>query len=110
MICATTGLLVWGAFARAGETRVFEITLHDGKIVDGETTIRVTEGDKVELHWSSDGEIELHLHGYDIEIEVEAGGTGVMTFEAFATGRFPMVAHGHGASHAPFAHLEVHPD
>jgi predicted ester cyclase len=109
-VCATTGLLAWGAFAHAGETRIFEIALQGGKIVDAETTIKVTEGDKVELHWSSDGKIELHLHGYDIEIEIEAGDTGIMTFEAYATGRFPIVAHGHGASHAPFAYLEVHPD
>lgn len=96
--------------ARADEARVFEIALRGAKIVNAETTIRVIEGDTVELHWSSDGEIELHLHGYDIEIEIEAGGSGVMTFEAFATGRFPIVAHGDGASHAPFAYLEVHPD
>ncbi len=109
-ISATTGLLAWGAFAHAGETRIFEIALRDGKIVDAETTIKISEGDTVELHWSSDGEVELHLHGYDIEIEVAAGGTGVMAFEAYATGRFPIVAHGHGVSHAPFAYLEVHPD
>ena len=43
-------------------------------------------------------------------IEVEAGATGTMSFEANATGRFAIVAHGHGASHAPFAYLEVHPE
>ena len=113
--CLVAGIVAASAFVRvagAGDrkTRVFDIALRDGMIADADTTIRVTEGDKVELRWSSDGAVGLHLHGYDIEIEVEAGATGTMSFEANATGRFAIVAHGHGASHAPFAYLEVHPE
>ena len=106
MVAASTIIRAAGA----GETRVFDIALRDGEIANAETTIRVAEGDNVELRWSSDGAVGLHLHGYDIEVEVEAGATGTMAFEAYATGRFPIVAHGHGASHAPFAYLEVHPE
>lgn len=99
--------------ARADEAapRVFEITVHGGKIADGETTIRVKEGDMVEIRWTSDEPVEFHLHGYDIEVTAGPGKTGIMAFEAFAMGRFPVEAHSHGgdASHVPVLYLEVHP-
>ena len=113
--CLAAGMVATSAFVRAtgagdDETRIFDIALNGGKIANADTTIRVTEGDKVELRWSSNDAVELHLHGYNIEIDVKAGATGTMSFEAYATGRFPIVAHGHGSSHAPFAYLEVHPE
>ena len=74
--------------------------------------IKVGEGDRVELTWVSDESVELHLHGYDIEVQVGTDAPAVMTFAAFATGRFPVTSHGfsgdsHG--HDTVLYLEVHP-
>ncbi len=97
--------------ARA-ETRVFEIEIKDGKVV-GAKSVRVTQGDKVILNWTSDKAVELHLHGYDIERRVGPDHPAAMSIDASATGRFPVEVHtgeksgGHG--HAALFHLEVYP-
>jgi len=78
--------------------------------------VRVTEGDSVELHVSTDEAVSLHLHGYDIEFAVAPEKTSVVAFEAFATGRFPISSHGwagdsdpHQHGHEALLYLEVHP-
>lgn len=90
-----------------------DLTIERGKVNVKEKTIRVAEGDVVELRWSSDVKQTLHLHGYDIEAEVRPNAPVVMRFDAFATGRFPVEIHGgsHTGSHGQpvLLYLEVRP-
>ena len=83
--------------------------------VEGKKTLRVTQGDQVELSWQTDEKVKLHLHGYDIEQTAMQGKTLTMKFKAKATGRFPVTSHGFGGekghSHGSSAlfYIEVHP-
>ena len=94
--------------SHSGQIKRFELHIHQGKVMIDEKTIRVTQGDHVELHWFSAKPIELHLHGYDIHIEVTSNSPAVMHFKAHASGRFPIESHG-GSGHGSLIYLEVHP-
>ncbi|MEE9544850.1 MAG: hypothetical protein V3V55_04535 [Rhodospirillales bacterium] len=96
------------AWAQTGGNRSFALDIRHGKVPLALRTIRVTEGDRVKLRWTADEAVELHLHGYDIELHVTPGAPGTMTFEAHATGRFPVSVHGTGG-HGNVVYLEVHP-
>jgi FtsP/CotA-like multicopper oxidase with cupredoxin domain len=80
------------------------------KIVSART-IRVKQGDQVQLNWKTDEKAVLHLHGYDIETNVARGKPASMKFTAKATGRFPVTSHGFGDGHGHSAliYIEVHP-
>ena len=67
----------------------FDIVIEDGKIVQGDETINVTEGDTLILRVTSDVNEELHVHGYDEAVQLEKGRTATLTFVADVTGRFP---------------------
>ena len=108
-LVASRGGVAGSARADAPETRVFEIALSGGALAEANTTIRVTEGETVEIRWTSDAPVTLHLRGYDVEVVAKPGAAGIMAFEGFATGRFPIVAHGAGSSHAALLYLEVYP-
>ena len=80
--------------------------------------MRVTQGDQVELLYSSDETVELHLHGYDQTLSIQPDVSGVLLFEATETGRFPLSvhhwgehAHGDdgGSGHDAMIYLEVYP-
>jgi hypothetical protein len=90
-----------------------DLTIEHDKVNVKDKTIRVAQGDVVELCWSSDKNQTLHLHGYDIEAEVRPSSPVVMRFVAFATGRFPVEIHGggHAGAHdqAALLYLEVRP-
>lgn len=97
----------------AAETKTIDIAIKDGKVV-GAKSVRVTQGDKVILSWTSDKPMELHLHGYDVEAKVAPGKPAEMKLDARATGRFPVEIHTHdkdkgGHGHAALFHLEVYP-
>ena len=86
-----------------------------GKVV-GERTLRVKQGEHVELSVRSDRPVALHLHGYDIERTAEPDKPAVFSFTAKATGRFsiqsiePAAKGGKGHSHgAALLYLEVLP-
>ncbi len=98
-----------GAHAQSSEEKAFDLTIQDGQIVGGTKSVRVTEGDKVTLNIISDAAIEVHLHGYDIEAEVTPGAPARMSFEAFATGRFPVSVHGADQHESTLLYLEVYP-
>jgi hypothetical protein len=60
--------------------------------------------------------VSIHLHGYDIEKVITPEAPTTFNFTTYATGRFPITAHGfgahaHGGGHeeAPLLYLEVHP-
>lgn len=90
-----------------------DLDIEHGKVNIKNKTIRVAQGDVVELRWSSDKNQTLHLHGYDIEAKVRLNSPVVMRFDAFATGRFPLEIHGDNQGGAPVGavliYLEVHP-
>ena len=91
-----------------GPVKRFELYIQHGKILTDERTIRVSQGDQVELYWSSDKPDVLHLHGYDIHTKVTPHFPAVMQFKAHASGRFPVESHGH-SGHGSLIYLEVHP-
>lgn len=110
----------YAASAQATPPRSFNLRIERRRLAAGAATLRVTKGETVELNWSSDETAAIHLHGYNLEAHLEPGKTVVMKFEAYATGRFPLVAHGYGAettgrskdkAHKETAllYLEVHP-
>ena len=104
--------LAAGAAADSAEIVAFDLVIQDHVLSGSENTVRVLQGDKVELRWHSDAPAAVHLHGYDIELHVHAGETAVMAFEADATGRFPVELHGghdHGGGHGALLYVEVHP-
>ena len=73
-------------------------------------TLKVQQGDELELKWTSDKPMELHLHGYDIEVKVGPKTPAVMSFKANIPGRFSIEQHGQGPGrHKPVLYLEVHP-
>ncbi len=98
-----------GAHAQSSEEKAFDLTIQGGQVVGGTKSVRVTEGDKVTLNMISDAAIEVHLHGYDIEAEVAPGAPARMSFEAFATGRFPVSVHGADQHESTLLYLEVYP-
>jgi FtsP/CotA-like multicopper oxidase with cupredoxin domain len=100
------------AVAQDGPRRVIEARIENREVVAPTEPIRVTEGDVVELRWTSDEAVELHLHGYDIELRVEQGEPAAMVIETRATGRFPITSHGWGGGghgHDALTYLEVYP-
>ena len=92
----------------SGPIKHFELHITQGKVMIDGQTIRVSQGDQVELYWSSDKPDVLHLHGYDIHTEVTPDVPAVMQFKAHASGRFPIESHGH-SGHGNLIYLEVHP-
>jgi hypothetical protein len=112
-----TGLFMPSALARvavAQETsrRVIEARIENREVVAPEEAIRITEGDVIELVWTSDEATELHLHGYDLEVHVRPNEPATMVIEAYATGRFPITSHGWdegGNGHDALTYLEVYP-
>ena len=92
--------------------KMFEVRIEGRTVVAPANTIKMNKGDLVELHWTSDEYVELHLHGYDMRLTVQPGNPGIMAFEAFASGRFPITSHGWGKGghgHDALMYLEVHP-
>lgn len=98
--------------AEAEAESVFDLAIRARKISGGSNVIRVTQGENLRLRWTSDEAATLHLHGYDIETAVRPGATASMTFTAYATGRFPLEAHGFAdrqSGETTLLYLEVYP-
>lgn len=105
-------LAMMPAASWAQEIQTFEFSISRGKLAEGPAVVRVVKGDRVEMVWSSLQSVEVHLHGYDLRVKIGAGGRTTMSFDATATGRFPISLHGAaGGTHAhkPLAYFEVHP-
>jgi FtsP/CotA-like multicopper oxidase with cupredoxin domain len=104
------GASAWQGGAQDAE-QVFDLRIEGGKVAGGVSSLRVREGDRVRLRWTTDARTVLHLHGYDVEQEVVPGRVAEMRFEAYATGRFPIEVHGadHAHHEAPLMFLEVWP-
>ncbi len=114
---AAAGLLLattpGGAQVDAGNVRRFDFRIEGGRLVKGDKTIRVKQGERVSLTWSADRKSAIHLHGYDIEKTIEPPVVAEMAFTARVAGRFPIETHGIGASgsshHQVLVYVEVHP-
>jgi hypothetical protein len=82
--------------AQTSTPRKFSVTIKDGK---SETdSIRVTQGEQVEITLASDQAAELHLHGYDLIAQAEPGVPATLSFVARIAGRFPVEAHRMGSA------------
>lgn len=108
-------LLAWLALAplagaaTAASSQSFSVELAGGR-VKGEDTLRVQQGDQVQVRISSDRPVELHLHGYDIDAKVAPPGVATMAFKANLAGRFPVHEHREGAgNHRAVLFIEVRP-
>ena len=109
-ICAALSLavvagLLWGCSDSPPEpsaspeiqesrTHSFELSIVDREVAHEEDTIRVTQGERVELRWTTDEATSIHLHGYDIEVSLKPNRPFTMAFDADASGRFPITSHG----------------
>jgi hypothetical protein len=105
------GVALVPGIAQAAQ-QTFELRIDHGRVPENMRLIRVLQDDVVTLRWTVDRPVTLHLHGYDIEKHVDPGTVGVMSFEARATGRFPIEVHGaggKGGSEEPLVYVEVYP-
>jgi hypothetical protein len=93
------------------EARI-EVRIENRKVV-GDNIIRVTQGQLVEMIWTTDEAAELHIHGYDIRFEISPDTPAEVSFTAHATGRFAVTSHGfggqHGHGHDTLVYIEVYP-
>ena len=118
MVCGFMAFFLAGPTPVMAQTdpavRILSVSIEMRKVV-GKRTIRVTQGDQVQLNWQTDEKVELHLHGIDQKTVVLPGTGGTMRFTAEATGRFPVTSHGFGNKaghhHGPGAlmYVEVYP-
>lgn len=95
------------AKAQTKKPRVFDLELRRGRVAVAQRTVRVKQGERVELRWTTDAAVQLHLHGYDIDLALTPGKTRSMVFDAHTAGRYPVRRHGSG--HRSVLYLEVHP-
>ncbi len=89
--------------------RVLDLPITNGKAAVTGGTIKVKQGDELELRWSSDRPMSLHLHGYDIEVKVAPQSPAVMSFKANLAGRFPVSEHRQAGREQAVLYLEVYP-
>ncbi|NUZ07363.1 hypothetical protein [Piscinibacter koreensis] len=93
----------------AAATQSFSVELAGGR-VKGSDTLKVRQGEQVEVRFSSDRPIVLHLHGYNIEAKVVPPAPAVLAFKANVAGRFPVHEHREGpGNHRATLFIEVHP-
>ena len=121
LACLAMGLLLTAsptghAAAQDATPQVIDVRIEKRAVVTPQGAIRITQGDVIELRWTSDEAVALHLHGYDVELHVEPDTPATMPIEAFAAGRFPITSHGwsgdggSGGGHDALTYLEVYPD
>ena len=93
IIVIFAGMVTKAVAADGAQHKVLTLSVVKGAVAGVGDTVKVQQGDDLELRWSSDKPMELHLHGYDIEKEVAPGAVTEMTFTARATGRFTVEPH-----------------
>ncbi|KAF1070205.1 hypothetical protein SAMN05443579_107392 [Variovorax sp. PDC80] len=97
------------AGAAAAASPKFSVELVGGRI-KGDDTLKVRQGDQVQISVVSDQPLVLHLHGYDIEAQVTPPAPALLSFKASLAGRFPVHEHRHGpGNHRAVMFIEVHP-
>ena len=104
--------LVRTAVAEDEPKRSIEVRVENRQVVAPVEAIQITEGEVIELVWTSDEAADLHLHGYDLELHLRPGEPASMVIDAHATGRFPITSHGWGVGgddHDALTYIEVYP-
>jgi len=87
------------------------LSIRDGKLANNNTSLKVTQNDRVELQLSADRPIALHLHGYDVEVTVTPDVPVALYLIASIPGRFAIEQHGgNDRRHSALAYIEVYPD
>jgi hypothetical protein len=108
-LVAVVALATIAGAAAAASSQSFSVELAGGR-VKGDETLKVHQGDQVQVRISSDQPAVLHLHGYDIDAKVAPSAPALLTFKATLAGRFPMHEHREGAgNHRAVLFIEVHP-
>jgi hypothetical protein len=103
VIVAAASLLVHA------QAQGFTVVFVGGK-VRGDDTLKVRQGDDVDVRFTSDRPMVLHLHGYELEAKATPAQPGRLAFKASLPGRFPIHVHGQGAdNHRAALFIEVHP-
>jgi len=116
------GLIVFGALSPpsrvfSAEPARFSVAIQDRKVDPTQKTIRATQGQTLDLEFTTDEMVELHLHGYDRLLTVQPVSVAVMGLHANTAGRFAIEGHrfgsGTGGSRSPrhvvLLYLEVYP-
>lgn len=78
--------------------------IKNGRLVSGDSLIRVSVGTSLVITIQSDKTDELHLHGYDIEVPISSDNVSKLTFIANETGYFEVELH---HRHQSIAAIEV---
>jgi hypothetical protein len=108
-LIALVALATIAGAAAAASSQSFSVELVGGR-AKGDETLKVHQGDQVEVHFRSDQPMVLHLHGYEIETKIEPSTPALLKFKADLAGRFPMHEHREGAgNHRPVLFIEVYP-
>ncbi|MFT3820187.1 MAG: hypothetical protein QM750_21670 [Rubrivivax sp.] len=90
--------------------RSFTVEIAGGRLKGGDETLKVQQGEQVEIRVSSDQPVVLHLHGYEVEAKVAPPAPALLAFKADLAGRFPVHEHREGAgNHRALLFIEVHP-
>jgi heme/copper-type cytochrome/quinol oxidase subunit 2 len=72
----------------APQTKTFDLTVKNGKIVGASNVLTVGVGDRVTIKVTADVTDTLHLHGYDLTTDLIADKLGGIIFTANTTGQF----------------------
>jgi hypothetical protein len=108
-VIALVAMATIAGTAAAAASQSFSVELAGGR-VKGDETLKVQQGDQVQVRLSSDKPMVLHLHGYDIDTKVAPPAPALMTFKADLAGRFPVHEHREGAgNHRAVLFIEVRP-
>ncbi|MFQ6078737.1 MAG: hypothetical protein ACE5NJ_06350 [Thermodesulfobacteriota bacterium] len=75
-----------GCPGTGSQEKSFTIDIRNRTIEGTMDTLRVKQGDRVTLWWTTDEMVTIHLHGYDIQQVVKPGVATVFAFQAMATG------------------------
>ena len=90
-------------------SQYLSVDISGGRVKGGDT-LRVRQGDQVQVRFLSDKPIVLHLHGYDLNVKVVPPEPTFLNFKAEVAGRFPMHEHRTGAgNHRAVLFIEVYP-
>jgi hypothetical protein len=113
ILSAGASARIAASVAQAAEVVHRTIAIKKRKVDVSQKLVRVSQGDMLELEFTSDEAAELHLHGYDKLLSVEPGKPATLSFEANIAGRFSLEAHSfdnaRNQSHPALLYLEVYP-
>jgi hypothetical protein len=113
LTATTDARLLSVAAAQTSTAHKLSVAIENGKA--DSATVRVVQGEQVEITVSCDQSAELHLHGYDLSVEPQPGTPATFAFVAKIAGRFPVEAHRMGSAgkerrrHGALFYVEVHP-